>query len=64
MRLAISIFSTIFLGLSTASHARADTSWCDANPQNLVQNRGFETNDFSAWTTSGFDVTRGTLGNL
>jgi hypothetical protein len=64
MRITNSIFSTILLGLAAASHASANASFCDAIPQNLVQNCGFETGDFSAWTTSGFDVTQGALGNL
>ncbi len=64
MRTTNSIFFAILLGLAAASHASASTSFCDANPQNLVQNCGFETSDFSAWTTSGSDVTLGQLGNL
>jgi hypothetical protein len=64
MRINISIFSTIFLGLAAASLASASTSFCDATPQNLVQNCGFETGDFTSWTTSGSDVTLGQLGNL
>jgi hypothetical protein len=64
MRNTISLFSTIILGLAAASHASAGTSWCDANSLNLVQNCGFETGDFTGWSTSGFDVTQGTLGNL
>ena len=63
MRIHILVFSTIFLGL-TASHASGSTSFCDSNPQNLVQNCGFETGDFTSWTTSGSDVTLGQLGNL
>ena len=62
MRFTNSMLLTIFLGL--AVDGRASTSWCDANPLNLVQNCGFETGDFTAWTTSGFDVTQGQLGNL
>jgi hypothetical protein len=62
MRTSIAIFS-IFLGLA-ASLASAGTSFCDVNSQNLVQNCGFETGDFTSWTTSGFDVTLGQLGNL
>jgi hypothetical protein len=38
------------------------TAQCAAN--NLVANCGFETGDFTGWTTTGADVTNGQLGNL
>ena len=50
--------------LALAAQSSQAQSICDATVGNLVSNCGFETGDFTAWATSGNDVTNGLLGNL
>ena len=50
--------------LALAAQSSQAQSICDAAVGNLVSNCGFETGDFTAWATSGNDVTNGLLGNL
>ena len=60
------IISILCAGTALALVAQSSQaqSICDAAVGNLVSNCGFETGDFTSWTTSGNDVTNGLLGNL
>jgi len=66
MHIMKNIISVLCVGSALALIAQSSQaqSICDATLGNLVSNCGFETGDFTSWTTTGNDVTNGLLGNL
>ena len=60
MRTALTTFGLLCGLLVFQPQAKAG-SICDGQPQNLVQNCGFETGDFTGWTLTGNPVINGEL---